>query len=243
MPIQATDFERSVIFRSESASPGHPQQPGEDSQSNDHVQRVQACHYEIKREENLGVTRIGVLPGLAGDRFMFKTERWARDMVLVKLLFVLDALDTEKSDAEKHGEDKHCQEQRAARCLRRPYGENDSQAAADQNGRVGSAESSVDRLAGGGKIAEVPSAINQIGAEEAAEEHDFGSEKDPHAEVGGILLLLRGGKVVQERRVMAVSFTVNGSGTIVQREPPLCEARPTPRSCRLPRSLQVPLQN
>ena len=48
---------------------------------------------------------------------------------------------------------------------------------------------------------EVPSAVDQVGAEQAAEEHDFGGEEDPHAQVGGIALLLLGGEVVQERGI------------------------------------------
>ena len=48
------------------------------------------------------------------------------------------------------------------------------------------------------KSAEVPATVDQVGAEQAAEEHDFGGEEDPHAEAGRVALLLFGGEVVQE---------------------------------------------
>jgi hypothetical protein len=75
--------------------------------------------------------------------------------------------------------------------LRGPDGENHGQAAADEDGGVGGAESAL-MEAGGGEISEVPAAVDQVGAEQAAEEHDFGGEEDPHAEAGGIALLLFG---------------------------------------------------
>ena len=50
---------------------------------------------------------------------------------------------------------------------------------------------------------------DQVGAEQSAEEHDFGGEEDPHAETGGVALLLLGGEVMQEGRVSGVSFAVN----------------------------------
>ena len=42
----------------------------------------------------------------------------------------------------------------------------------------------------------VGGAIHQVGAEQPAEEHDFGQQEHPHAEGGGFLLLLHVGEVV-----------------------------------------------
>ena len=42
----------------------------------------------------------------------------------------------------------------------------------------------------------VPVAIDQVGGEEAAEEHDFGEQEEPHGEVGGVDLLAHGFEVV-----------------------------------------------
>ncbi len=53
VPVQAADFERRVIFGREPAFPCHPEEPGENAESDDHVQRVQAGHHEVQSEENL----------------------------------------------------------------------------------------------------------------------------------------------------------------------------------------------
>ena len=47
-------------------------------------------------------------------------------------------------------------------------------------------------------------AVDQVGAEQTAEEHDFGGEEDPHAETGGVALLLFGREVMQQCGVVQV---------------------------------------
>ena len=96
VPVEAADFDRGVLFWGEASLPGHGQQPGKNPEADDHVQRVQAGHDEIEREENLRVARVGVLPGMAGDRHMIETERRAGDVMLFEFVFVFDALDAEK---------------------------------------------------------------------------------------------------------------------------------------------------
>ena len=49
----------------------------------------------------------------------------------------------------------------------------------------------------------VPDAVQQVGHEQAAEEHDLGDEEDPHAQRGRFLLLLQRLEVVLQRRMMA----------------------------------------
>ena len=167
-------------------------QPEKNAEADDHVQRVQAGHDEIEREENLRVARIGVLAGMPGNWLVVETERRAGHVMLHELVSVLDALDAEEGETEQHGDDEADNQQRAARGLRGPDGEHYGQAAADEHGGVGGAERHVDGFAGGGEVSEIPAAVNQVGAEQAAEEHDFGGEEDPHAQAGGIALLLRG---------------------------------------------------
>src|ERR1039457_7344801 len=103
-------------------------------------------------------------------------------MMFVELGLVFDALDAEESDSEEHCEDEHRDQERSTGGLGSPDGEHHGQAAADQNGGVGATEPGIDGLAGGSKISEIPAAVNQIRAEQAAEEHDFGGEADQHAE-------------------------------------------------------------
>src|ERR1019366_7170515 len=242
VPVETAHLERRVVLGCEAAFPCHDQEPGEEAESDDHVEGVQAGHDEVQSKENLGVLRVGVLTAMARNLLM-KAEGSAGNVMLIELVFIFDSFDTEEDASEKHGEREHGEEKPATRRLRGPDGEHDGHAAADEDGGVGAAESSVDGRAGGGEISEVPTAINQVGAEQAAEEHNFGGEEDPHAEAGGVALLLFGGEVVQQGRIGAVSLAVNGRRAIVQREPPLCEARPTPRSCKLPRSRSVLPQN
>ena len=84
-----------------------PEQPCEDPQADNHVQRVQAGHYEIEREENLGVLRIGVLAGVPGNFLVFEVERRSGNVVFYELVFVLDAFDAEECAAEEHRQQEH----------------------------------------------------------------------------------------------------------------------------------------
>ena len=59
-------------------------------------------------------------------------------------------------------------------------------------------------LAGGAEVAEILVAVNEVGAEHAAEEHDFLGKEQPHAKAGGILLLLLGREVMQQGRVLVL---------------------------------------
>ncbi len=59
VPIEAADFERSVIVRREPAFPCHPEKPCEDAEPDDHVQRVQASHDEVDGAVGLTVIANG----------------------------------------------------------------------------------------------------------------------------------------------------------------------------------------
>src|ERR1700676_1842983 len=160
VPVQPADFHRRVVFGSEAPFPGHNEQPEKNAEADDHVQRGQALHDEIEREKYLRVLRISILAGMPGDRFVFETERCSRDMMFDKLFAVFDALDAEKTDAEKHRDDKAADQQCAARSLRGPDCENHGEAAADQHSSIGGSVGHVDGLAGSGEVAEIPAAIN-----------------------------------------------------------------------------------
>src|SRR5271163_4284784 len=119
---------------------------------------------------------VGVLAGMSGDGHMNKTERSAGDMVLFELVFVLDAFDAEERQTEQHGYGEAHEQQRSAGSLRGPDREDDGQTAADEHGGVGGAEAHVDSFAGGGEVSEIPAAVDQVSAEQAAEEHDFSGQ-------------------------------------------------------------------
>src|SRR5580704_9380144 len=111
--------------------------------------------------------------------------------MLNKFFAILDALDAEEGHAEHHCRDEADDQERAAGGLRGPDRENYGQTAADENGGIGRAEGHADGRTGGGEVGEIPTAIDQVSAEESAEEHEFGCQENPHAEAGGIALLLR----------------------------------------------------
>src|SRR5271155_1099155 len=211
VPVQAADLDRSVPLGSETSLPGHDEKPEKNTQANNHVQRMQSSHDEVEREKHLRVTRIGELTRMPRDGDVLETKRSAGDVMLFELVFVFDRLDTEEGKTEKHGDPEHGDQQGSAGGLSGPDGEDHGQTTADEYGGIGGAERSVDGFAGGGEVSEVPPAVNQVGAEQAAKKHDFGGEEDPHAQAGGVALLLRLGEVVQQARVIgfAVSVCVN----------------------------------
>src|SRR5580700_3178202 len=196
VPVKSADLDWSVPLRGEASLPRHDQKPEKDAQADDHVQRVQAGHHKVKREEQLRVMRIGVLAGMSGDRHVIETERSAGDVMLLKFFYVFNAFDAKEHDAEQHGDDETNNQQRAARSLRGPDGKDYRQTAADQYRGIGRAQAHVDRLAGRGEVSKIQAAVDQVRAEQAAEKHDFRGEEDPHAQAGGIPLLLRLGEVV-----------------------------------------------
>src|SRR5579864_5784148 len=100
MPVQAPNFDGSVVLRREASFPSHGQKPEEDSYPHDHVQSVQSRHHEVEGEENLGVLRIGILAGMAGNWLMIKTERGAGNMMVLELLAVLDPFNAKEDQAE-----------------------------------------------------------------------------------------------------------------------------------------------
>ena len=166
--------------------------------------------------------------------------------MLVEFVLVFFAFDAEEDAAEEHGDDEAANQQRPAGGLRGPNGKYDGQAAANEHGGVGGAKGCVDGFAGGAEVAEVPETIDQISAEHAAEEHDFGREENPHAQAGGIALLTLGGKVMPQREAIRRMFAAVNAAVcdnrlaIGQRGPPgdgqrRRAERPARRSCRLPR--------
>ena len=76
------------------------------------------------------------------------------------------------------------------------------QAAADQHDGVDRAQREVQLVAALGPRLRVPDAIQHVGQEEAAEEHDLGDQEQPHAERGSLVLLPQRVEVMLERRMV-----------------------------------------
>src|SRR5438874_3282965 len=58
VPVQAADLDRAVVLGGDDPAEGPPQHHGHHSQPDDHVERVEAGHHEIEREEDLCVARV-----------------------------------------------------------------------------------------------------------------------------------------------------------------------------------------
>src|SRR6266568_3361388 len=93
------------------------------------------------------------------------------------------------------------------------------QAAANENRGIERSNRKIQTAAAGGELRKILEPVNQIGAEHAAEKHDFGAQKPPHAERGGIALLLFVGKVMAQFRTRFVLGVFRDQRTIAQASP------------------------
>ena len=62
--------------------------------------------------------------------------------------------------------------------------------AADQHGGISRADQEVGLVAGGSECRRISLAVDKIGQKQAAEKHDFGEQKHPHADSRSVFLLL-----------------------------------------------------
>ena len=69
-------------------------------------------------------------------------------------------------------------------------GQHDHQAAQQQHQRVDAADHPVEPLAGLLELLGIEKAIDAHGEEQRAEEHDLGGQEHPHAQRGGLVLLV-----------------------------------------------------
>ena len=120
----------------------------------------------------------------------------AGNVVLVDLLLVLDGLDAKEGEAEDEGDDETQNERALLAHLGGPDAHGHGEAGSDEDGGVGCAPEDIQlvRCLDEGRV--VPVAIDEVGGEQAAEEHDFGEQEEPHGEVGGVTLLRIGFEMV-----------------------------------------------
>src|SRR5208337_1216979 len=99
VPVQPADLHRRVVFRSEAPPPCRVQKPGENADADDHVQRVQSGHDEVKREINLRVLRVGHLIRMARNRLL-ELETGSGNVMQLKLFLVFIGLDAQESESQ-----------------------------------------------------------------------------------------------------------------------------------------------
>src|SRR6185503_11144037 len=91
VPVEAADLDRVAVLPGNHAPPRPPQHHAHDAETDDHVQRVNAGHHEIQREEDLR------LPEMFGLELKPET----RHVVLGELGVVLERLDPQKHGPEE----------------------------------------------------------------------------------------------------------------------------------------------
>ena len=74
------------------------------------MERVQARHYEVEREENLRVARVGVLAGMTREGHVLEAKRSAGNVMFFEFVSVLDGLDAKKCETEEHSQAEHDQQ-------------------------------------------------------------------------------------------------------------------------------------
>ena len=117
------------------------------------------------------------------------------------LVAVLHPFDAQEDRAEEHGGYEEKDQVIAPLFLRRVNGERHGETAADEHGRVESAERDVQMVAAGGKGLGESVPVHGVAGEEAPEEHDLGDEKGPHPETRGFGLLIEVVELVGHRLV------------------------------------------
>src|SRR5450759_1850862 len=246
MPVQSRVFYRREVARRIMPLPCQDRQHAKQTAANDHVQSVHAGHRKIKREKQLSFLRVHrdllavVVKGVG------ELEGGAGYVVLLEFFVVLETLDHQEGHAEQYGNDEVADKNFAAACLCCFHRQHNRNRTHDQHRGDKGSHLDAELLASGGEGVEVVEAVNEVGAEHAAEEHDFRHQEQPHAQRGGVLLLLSVGEVVEQRRIVSLVCHRRNFGrrlacrsagnrlAILQREPPVpsVESR---RSYRLPR--------
>src|SRR6266508_4704482 len=98
MPIEAHHLDRSIVRWTEMAGPRPPDDPQKKTDSDDHVQRVQACQTPVEHHEQLDFRR---------KRGIFiPCEMQPGEQSFVPVRVVLVTLDTEEYGAKKERRDQ-----------------------------------------------------------------------------------------------------------------------------------------
>src|SRR6266702_2597256 len=200
VPIQAEVFYRSDIPATELPSIGPPRQPAQQYDADDHVERVHSSHREVEREENLRLLRhigrerlLGQLARLGIYRRVDELRNVkvrARDVVLLPLLVILNVLDAKEDQAQQGGDDKEEDEKTLLPDLGCPDSHRHKEARSNQHSSIERPERDAELVGSCNEGLVVPVAVEQVGEEQATEEHDFGQQEEPHAEGSGFALLL-----------------------------------------------------
>src|SRR4029453_1080680 len=128
VPVEAEDLDRRVPFLRELAAYGHPQDHRQDTNPDDHVERVHARQREVDEKEE---------PDLTGDRRQVMTLRHieeasrreerdgraVRQMMADDLDLVFEVLDDQEDETQDARQHEHRDDRLLLALLRRVHGE------------------------------------------------------------------------------------------------------------------------
>ena len=218
VPIQSEIIDGRGMPIHVSPVPGLVKQNKQNTDADDHVQGVHAGHGKVEEEKELRVLRHirrqRNIPLVGGMDKVFHAEAGPRYMVFHVLLVILNRLDAKKNQPQTNRKAQRSNQPLAVAGLRRIDAHGHGEAGEDKNRCIGGSEADAQRIAAGHKGVVIPVAIEQVGHEQPAEEHDFGQQKQPHAEAGGLPLLIHRNEMVAQVRGMRlvhfVRFLVSG---------------------------------
>src|SRR2546425_8683672 len=110
VPVEAHHFHRGVIVRTEVTAPGAPDEPQQQTNADNHVQRVQAGHPPVEDHEQFDLRR--------ELRMLMPGEVRSGKQTFVPMCVVLVALDGQKDAAEEERDNEHSYSSAAVRQLR-----------------------------------------------------------------------------------------------------------------------------
>jgi hypothetical protein len=91
VPVEPDDLDRREVRRAEAATTRIEEEPQEEPEADQHVERVEAGHREVEREEHLHLRAAAVIP----------VEVRSRHVMVHPLVVVLDALDADEHETER----------------------------------------------------------------------------------------------------------------------------------------------
>ena len=141
---------------------------------------VHSRHREVEAEEQLGLAAVRAL----------EVEVRPRHEMVDELLVILEDLHAEKDRPEQDRQRQENDQPAAVADLRGMHRERHRHAAADQHRGIERADDVIEVMARLGERPGELHPIDRVGGEEPTEEQHFGDEEGPHAEPGGLRLLL-----------------------------------------------------
>jgi hypothetical protein len=170
-------------------APGTEEHDAQDHDRDRQMNGVESGQREVGQHEqlDLGWPRAGVPP----------VE--PRHQAFVEVVGVLQPLQGHEHQAE-HGRDRQKPEQRTPMAESGRVDRQGHAGAADQqHDRVDATQRQIHVSAALGKAERIQRPIDGVGGEQAAEEHQLGGQKDPHAQMGGGVLLFERVEVGRQR--------------------------------------------